>query len=208
MKEKVYTACVRSVMLYGSETWAINAEQIARFDRTEMRMVRWMCGVTLRERYSNIILREKIGIEPVGEVMRRRRLRWLGHVLRKDDEDWVKKCMDMEVDGRRGRGRPRKRWIEVVTCDMKERGLLREDIFDRGRWRLLSWGISADPCISRQNSRHTLLFVVVDSTGRSKRAGLITNSKTVIVFKFSLQPEFILPTDVSSTEGRNKIFSR
>ena len=36
-------------------------------------------------------------------------LRWYGHVLRKDDEDWVKKCMEHEVEGSRPRGRPGKR---------------------------------------------------------------------------------------------------
>ena len=36
-------------MLYGSETWAANTEQVARLSRAEMRMVRCMCGVSLRD---------------------------------------------------------------------------------------------------------------------------------------------------------------
>ena len=56
LKGKVYAACVRSAMLYGSETWAMNAEQTARFDRMEMRMVQWMSGVSLRERWPNATL--------------------------------------------------------------------------------------------------------------------------------------------------------
>jgi len=35
-------------------------------------------------------------------------------VLRKDDDDWVKKCMEHEVKGSRPRGRPKKTWKEVV----------------------------------------------------------------------------------------------
>jgi len=31
-----------------------------------------------------------------------------GHVLQKDDDDWVKKCMEHEVEGSRPRGRPKK----------------------------------------------------------------------------------------------------
>jgi len=42
------------------------------------------------------------------------RLRWYGHVLRKDDDDWVKKCMEYEVEGPRPRGRPKRTWKEVV----------------------------------------------------------------------------------------------
>jgi len=41
--------------------------------------------------------------------LQQNRLRWYGHVLRKDDDDWVKKCMEHEVEGSRPRGRPKKR---------------------------------------------------------------------------------------------------
>jgi len=37
-------------------------------------------------------------------VLQQNRLRWYGHVLRKDDDDWVKKCMEYEVEGPRPRG--------------------------------------------------------------------------------------------------------
>ena len=55
--------CVRSAMVYGSETWAMNVEQSARLERTEMRMVRWMRGVSLRDRVPSAQLRERMGIE-------------------------------------------------------------------------------------------------------------------------------------------------
>jgi len=35
-------------------------------------------------------------------------------VLRKEDNDWVKKCMEYEVEGARPRGRPKKTWREIV----------------------------------------------------------------------------------------------
>jgi len=38
-------------------------------------------------------------------VLQQNRLRWYGYVLRKEDDDWVKKCMELEVEGRRPRGR-------------------------------------------------------------------------------------------------------
>ena len=59
----------------GNETWALSVQQMARFDRTERRMVRWMSGVLLKEHCSNEALQEKIGIEPVSNVLRRNRLR-------------------------------------------------------------------------------------------------------------------------------------
>ena len=49
-KGQLYAACVRSVMLYGSETWAVKEEDTRRLKRTEMGMMRWMCGVSLSDR--------------------------------------------------------------------------------------------------------------------------------------------------------------
>ena len=140
LKGKVYGACVRSSMIYGSETWAVNAEQEAKLERPEMRMVRWMRGVSLREKKTNAELRESMGIEKISDVMRRSRLIWMGHVLRKEGNDWVKKSMDMTVEGSRGRGRPKMTWEKVVERDMKVRGLVRNDAKDGVKWRALSWG--------------------------------------------------------------------
>jgi len=42
------------------------------------------------------------------------RLQWYGHVLRKEDTDWVKKCMEYKVEGSRPRGRPKRTWKELV----------------------------------------------------------------------------------------------
>ena len=58
LKGKLDAACVRSVLLYGSETWVIKKEDERRCERNEMRMVRWMCDVTLKDRKSNVELRE------------------------------------------------------------------------------------------------------------------------------------------------------
>ena len=45
-KGELYAACVRSVMLYGSETWLIKVEESPRLHCNEMSMIRWMCSVT------------------------------------------------------------------------------------------------------------------------------------------------------------------
>ena len=60
---------------------------------------------------------------------------WYGHVLRKDDDDWVKKCIEYEVEGPRPRGRPKRTWREVVREDCQARKLNKEDAMDRCKWR-------------------------------------------------------------------------
>jgi len=56
-----------------------------------MRMVRWMCGVKLHDRVPNKRLRERLGLEDIILVLQQNQLRYYRHVLRKEDNDWVKK---------------------------------------------------------------------------------------------------------------------
>jgi len=65
-----------------------------------MTMVRLMCGIKL---LTSKELRERLGIDDKALVLQLNRLRWYGHVLRKDGDDWVKKCIDYEVEGPRPR---------------------------------------------------------------------------------------------------------
>jgi len=56
-------------------------------------------------------------------------------VLKKEDNDWVKKYMKYEVEGARPRSRPKKTWREIVEKDCQARKLNREDAMDRNKWR-------------------------------------------------------------------------
>ena len=51
--------------------------------------------------------------------------------------DWVKECMEDEVEGSRPRGRPKRTWREVVQIDCQASNLNKEDAMDRGRWNKL-----------------------------------------------------------------------
>ena len=102
-----------------------------------MRMVRWMCNVKVKDRVPSKELRERLGIDDIVLILQQNRLRWYGHVLRKEDTDWVKKCMEYEVEGSRPRGRPKRTWREVVQKDCQARNLNREDAVDRSRWKKL-----------------------------------------------------------------------
>jgi len=81
-------------------------------------------------------LRERLGIDDI-LILQQKRLGWYGHVLQKEDTDWVKKCMEYEVQGSRPTSRPKKTWREVVQKDCQARNLNREDAMDRGRWKKL-----------------------------------------------------------------------
>jgi len=64
-----------------------------------MRIVRWMCDIKVTDRVPSEELKERLGIYDVILVLQQSRFHWYEHVLQKEDNDWVKKCMEYEVDG-------------------------------------------------------------------------------------------------------------
>mgnify|MGYP006376082139 FL=1 len=121
--------------MYGSETWPIKVEDMQRLERTEKMMVRWMCGVTLKNKISSGELYSRLNVEAVSDIVRRGRLRWFGHLERKSQDDWVSACRDLEVKGVNRKGRCRKTWGECVRNDLALLGLRRDWARDRVRWR-------------------------------------------------------------------------
>jgi len=59
MRGRLYSSCVRSSMLHASEIWPVRKENVAALQRAEMRMVRWMCGVKVKDRLPSKELRER-----------------------------------------------------------------------------------------------------------------------------------------------------
>jgi len=117
-------------MLHGSETWPVRKENVVALQRPEMRLVRWMCGITLKDRLPSKELRERLRIDDIALVLQQNRLHWYGHVLRKDD-DWVKKSMEYKVEG----PRPKRTWREVVREDCQAHKMNKEDAIDRCKCR-------------------------------------------------------------------------
>ena len=63
------------------------------------------------------------------------RLEWLGHVIRMNKTRSVK-IFEGKLEGRRGRGRPRLRWINDVEDDLRKLGVKqwRTKALDREEW--------------------------------------------------------------------------
>ena len=113
----------------------MKVEHELKMNRTEMSTIRWMCGVKLNARKKSEELRKLLGLEPVSLIIKKSRLRWFGHVERKDDNDWVKRCITWEVQGIRLRGHPKKTWWDCVKNDMESLGLSHKDAQSRNKWR-------------------------------------------------------------------------
>ena len=62
IKGKIYKACVQSVLIYGTETWAIKKTNLQSLEKTKWMMVRWMCGVLLKDRKRSVDLCSLLGV--------------------------------------------------------------------------------------------------------------------------------------------------
>ena len=72
-----------------------------------MRMLSWMMGLKRIGKIKNEEIRATEGVVNISEKIREARLRWLGHVERKTEEDVVMRTWKMEVGGHRNIERPK-----------------------------------------------------------------------------------------------------
>ena len=104
--------------------------------RTERAMVRSMCGVKLVNRKNTEELMEMLGLKKtLNRMAKANGVRWYGHVIRRENDNILKKAMMIEVNGQPKRGRPKMTWKRQVEESVKKVGLKIEEAADRTRWR-------------------------------------------------------------------------
>ncbi|KAM0063342.1 hypothetical protein Hdeb2414_s0003g00089841 [Helianthus debilis subsp. tardiflorus] len=79
-----------------------------------MRMLRWMCGHTRPDKIRNKIFRDRLGVTIILDKIREGRLRWFGHVGRKQTTTTVRSVENLNVEGRRSRDRPKLTWEQRI----------------------------------------------------------------------------------------------
>jgi hypothetical protein len=139
-KVQVYETLVLSVLLYNSETWTLNEAQKRRLKVFEMTCLRRIAGVTRRDRIRNKEIHSRLHIrQDIVDKIRTRRLRYFGHISRMGIERYPNIALHGHVHGKRRRGRPKKRWIDVIREDCGELGLSMQEATqrtkDREKWR-------------------------------------------------------------------------
>ena len=94
-------------MLHASETWPVTKPCLQHLQRNDREMIRQICNVKPQDTATirSIELLARLGIEDLDLIMKERRLRWYGHVERSNGA--VKTAFDIQVNGKRGPGRPK-----------------------------------------------------------------------------------------------------
>ncbi|VDO94336.1 unnamed protein product [Heligmosomoides polygyrus] len=84
----------------------------------ETKMLRWTAGVTPMDHIRNGAIRQKFGVAPIADKMHESCLRWYVNVLREKEDSVRKIGLELEVSGKRPRGRPKQRCSDMLHTDM------------------------------------------------------------------------------------------
>ncbi|XP_063600550.1 uncharacterized protein LOC134776733 [Penaeus indicus] len=81
VKGKVHKTVVRPAMINGAEAWPIKKSQEKKLDVFEMKMLRWMCGVTKLDKIWNERIRGTNKVVEASKKVQERRLQCLHPML-------------------------------------------------------------------------------------------------------------------------------
>jgi len=86
---------------------------------------------TRLDHVTNLDIRTRLKVAPNPEKMRQARLRWYGHVMRRDEQSVVRTALNIDPADRRPRGRPKKRWLDRLNEDMRIVNIEPDDALDQ-----------------------------------------------------------------------------
>jgi hypothetical protein len=138
---KLYKTFIRPVETCGAETWIMSAADENALRVFERKVVRGIYDpVREGERWrirSNRELEEILRGEDTVTFVKSQRLAWLGRVERMEEERMSRKLLHGKMEGRRRRGRPRKRWLHDLQEDLRvmQVGMWWEKAQGKEEWR-------------------------------------------------------------------------
>jgi hypothetical protein len=107
---KIFNSNMKAVLLYGCETWKITNSITQKLQSFINRCLRRILNVRWPDVISNIMLWETTGETPVEPQIKKRKWKWIGHTIRKDENAVERIALDWNPQGTRKRGRPKKTW--------------------------------------------------------------------------------------------------
>ena len=109
-----------------------------------MKYLRRTANKTRRDLERNTKIREELKVKPIIESIETKQLKWYGHVKRMGKERIPRKCLEVRMEGKRSRGRPRTSWMENINNHVRKRNKTLKEAdkltADRKEWRKFSEG--------------------------------------------------------------------
>ena len=99
LKAKVFKTIIRPAMTYGSECWAVKKKDERKLNSAEMKMLREARGETRLDHIRNDDIRKEAHVKPFETFLENKRLKRLGHCLRREPNHISAKSQRLEVSG-------------------------------------------------------------------------------------------------------------
>ena len=113
-KARLYMAIVISLMLYNAEVWTPKKQDIKALEAAHFRMLRSMMNVRKEERVKMKEMLQTFELPTIEHYITQKRMRWVGHALRRDDSDRSKKAV---IETLKIEASP---WTKLVKKDCKK----------------------------------------------------------------------------------------
>lgn len=112
---KFYKTMAVPMLMYGSENWALNRSDVRKVETSEMKFLRRVAGLTLRDQVSNNEIRQTLGIYDLKEKIYTNKINWYNHIQRMDHNSITKQVLNYNPKGYRDVGRPVTRWRDSLS---------------------------------------------------------------------------------------------
>jgi hypothetical protein len=120
LKLKIFRTNVKSVLLYGCETWKVTKSLMNNLQVFINRCLRKICGIYYPKVISNSDLYQMTGQQVIAIEIGRRKWGWIGHTLRKHETDIARQTLFWNVKGKRSVGRRKITWRTTVEKEAEQ----------------------------------------------------------------------------------------
>ena len=121
-KLRIFNSNIKSVLLYGSETWRLTKALLSKVQSFLNKRLWQIIGIFWPNVITNEELWARTGQEDVETTIKRRKWKWIGHTLRKAPNNTTRMAMEWNPQGRRSRGRPKQSWRRTVSKELENIG--------------------------------------------------------------------------------------
>jgi exonuclease III len=143
-KMRIFNAYVCSIFLYNSELWTLTSALEHKIDTFQRTLLRRTINVTKLDKITNKDLYSRTNSEPWSRTIKRRRLNWLGHLMRLPEDTPARKALtEYDRPTTRPVGRPKPTWVAYIRREIQKiNPHMNSDLLvtltnDRKAWR--SW---------------------------------------------------------------------
>ena len=153
-KFRIFNTNVKSVLLYGSETWKMTKALQNKIQTFVNNCLRRILNIRWQDKVRNEEIWRRADQVLLDTQIKERKWRWIGHTLRKPENNIARQAMTWNPQGKRKQGRPKNTWRRDVMKDLAERKHTWKDIErmskDRVKWRVFVRGLCTRGCANTQ----------------------------------------------------------